>query len=112
MAPGTLVQVMLKSSDAWNCAPFAGEVKLGVPGAGPSPVTVRLRPCDQAESIEPTAPPTEDDIKTHGPKFDCQSYVRVGKGGKFELEGDKAKPFVCFPGENRDWSTPEDMNFK
>ena len=38
--------------------------------------------------------------------------VRVGDGGKFELEGDKAKPFICFPGESRDWSTPEDMNFK
>ena len=38
--------------------------------------------------------------------------VRVGDGGKFELEGDKSKPFICFPGENRDWSTPEDMNFK
>ena len=57
-------------------------------------------------------PPTEDDITTHGPASDCTSYVRVGDGGKFELEGDKAKPFICFPGESRDWSTPEDMNFK
>ncbi len=30
----------------------------GVPGAAPSPVTVKARTADHAESIEPTAPPT------------------------------------------------------
>ena len=48
---------MRKNSRTWNCAGLAGEVKLGVPGAGPSPTTVKL-PTDQAESSAKTAPPT------------------------------------------------------
>ena len=26
--------------------------------------------------------------------------------------GDKAKPWLCWPGENRDWSEPTHMNFR
>src|SRR5262245_16067462 len=49
---------MSKFSTAWNRDRFAGAVKLGVPGAGPSPVIVSVRTADHGESIDPTAPPT------------------------------------------------------
>jgi hypothetical protein len=49
---------MSKNSNGWNAEAFAGDAKLGVPGAGPKPVTVKLRTCDQPDWIDPAAPPT------------------------------------------------------
>lgn len=54
--------------------------------------------------------PTQDDLATHGPEFDCLSYVKVVDGA-FEVQGDPEAPWHCWSGENRDWSDPEDMNF-
>ena len=54
--------------------------------------------------------PTEDDPGTNGPEFDCVSIVRV-QDAAFEVVGDTAKPWHCWPGDTRDWSDPEDMNF-
>ena len=55
--------------------------------------------------------PTPDDVATHGPKYDCDAFVQV-KAGKFEMVGDKAKPFTCWPGQTYDWSEPVAMDFK
>jgi branched-chain amino acid transport system substrate-binding protein len=55
--------------------------------------------------------PTEANPATHGPKFDCWSFVRV-KNGEFEVVGDKAKPWVCWPGDTTAWSEPTPMDFK
>ena len=55
-------------------------------------------------------PPTEDDLATHGPKYDCTALVKVVHGN-FVLVGDKAKPWICWPGETRAWSQPTMMNF-
>lgn len=55
--------------------------------------------------------PTPDDPATHGPKYDCTVLVQV-RNGRFQVVGDKAKPWVCWPGANRDWSEPTAMNFK
>jgi ABC-type branched-subunit amino acid transport system substrate-binding protein len=54
---------------------------------------------------------TEDDPATHGNDPDCFSFVRV-KDGEFEVVGDPAKPFLCWPGDTRDWSEPEPTNFE
>lgn len=54
--------------------------------------------------------PTQDDLATHGPEFDCLSFVKV-VDGEFEVQGDTEAPWHCWSGENRDWSDPEDMNF-
>src|SRR5262245_40979122 len=48
---------MSKNSRTWNDEGLEGDVKAGVPGAAPRPVTVKRRTCEKAESIEPTAPP-------------------------------------------------------
>src|SRR3954452_6011248 len=64
---------MSKSSSAWNRERFAGAVKLGVPGAGPSPVMVSVRTADHGESINPIAPPTSCDALTR------QKYVPLGR---------------------------------
>lgn len=56
-------------------------------------------------------PPTEDDPKTHGPKYECLSGVEVDTSGKFVLLGDPKKPFLCWPGQTRAWSTPKAMDF-
>src|SRR3954452_23165667 len=64
---------MSKSSSAWNRERFAGAVKLGVPGAGPSPVIVSVRTADHGESINPIAPPTSCDALTR------QKYVPLDR---------------------------------
>src|SRR5690349_5745324 len=64
---------MSKFSSAWNRDKFAGAVKLGVPGAGPSPVIVSVRTADHGESIEPVAPPTICVA------FTRQKYVPLGR---------------------------------
>jgi ABC-type branched-subunit amino acid transport system substrate-binding protein len=51
--------------------------------------------------------PTDDDPVTNGYAKECTAFVRV-KGGRFELVGDKAKPFSCW--DNRalgQWSEPQ-----
>ncbi len=55
--------------------------------------------------------PTEDDPATHGPKQDCSAFVRVGSDGTFQMVGDAAKPWSCFPGNTREWSDPVSMTF-
>ena len=55
--------------------------------------------------------PTEDDIASHGAKQDCVALVTVGAGSKFQMVGDPAKPWSCWPGNTRDWSEPVPTNF-
>ena len=55
--------------------------------------------------------PTEADLKTNGPAQDCVTMVTVGAGSKFQMVGDPAKPWSCFPGGTRDWSDPVATNF-
>src|SRR3954465_9620726 len=74
---------MSKFSSAWNRDRFAGAVKLGVPGAGPSPVIVSVRTADHGESINPIAPPTSCDALTrqkYVPLDRPLSRVKVGIG--------------------------------
>jgi ABC-type branched-subunit amino acid transport system substrate-binding protein len=66
-----------------------------------------VSPIDFSKQHEP---PTEDDLASHSGPYDCASVLQV-KGGEFELE-DPAKPWTCWSSENRDWSEPEQMNFK
>jgi ABC-type branched-subunit amino acid transport system substrate-binding protein len=66
------------------------------------------QPVDWSRQHEPA---TEDDPKTHGPREDCTVLVKVGPGGKFAPIGDPTKPWICFPGDTRDWSDPVAMNF-
>lgn len=54
--------------------------------------------------------PTQDDLATHGPALDCVAFVKV-VDAEFEVQGDPEAPWQCWPGENRDWSEPEDTNF-
>jgi ABC-type branched-subunit amino acid transport system substrate-binding protein len=54
---------------------------------------------------------TEDDPATHGPAEDCTAFVKVHNGA-FEVVGDSAKPWYCWPGDTRDWSTPVSKTFK
>src|SRR3954470_9373924 len=64
---------MSKNSRTWNWDPFAGAVMVGVAGAGPGPVIVSVRTADQAESANPTVPPTVTVVLT------LQKYVPFGK---------------------------------
>src|SRR5215813_599582 len=64
---------MMKNSRTWNRAGLAGDVNAGVPGAGPSPATVKLRAADQGESRAKTAPPTIAVALTR------RKYVPLGK---------------------------------
>jgi ABC-type branched-subunit amino acid transport system substrate-binding protein len=57
-------------------------------------------------------PATEDDPVTNGPKFDCTALVKVNDSATFEMVGDPAKPFLCWPGDTRDWSTPTPTDFE
>jgi hypothetical protein len=54
--------------------------------------------------------PTQDDLATNGPKYDCYALVQV-KDGAFQMVGDASKPWFCWPGANRDWSEPTSMDF-
>ena len=54
--------------------------------------------------------PTQDDLATNGPANDCLAFVKV-VDGEFEVQGDPAAPWHCWPGEDREWSEPEDTNF-
>jgi len=54
--------------------------------------------------------PTEADPVTHGYKDYCRSFVRV-KSQKFELVGEKDKPFICFDPKNQAWTDPTMKNF-
>src|SRR5690349_10421966 len=64
---------MSKNSRTWNDVPLVGALKAGVPGAGPRPVTVKLRTTDHGESIDPVAPPTSCVA------FTRQKYVPFGR---------------------------------
>lgn len=55
--------------------------------------------------------PTAADPSTHGNRPDCFALVKV-RNGVFTVVGDKAAPFLCWPGENRDWSEPKPTSFK
>jgi ABC-type branched-subunit amino acid transport system substrate-binding protein len=57
--------------------------------------------------------PTEEDPATHGNDPDCFAFVQI-KSGKFSLvePSSKTKPFVCWPGDTRDWSEPEATDFE
>ena len=54
--------------------------------------------------------PTEADPGTHGSKPDCFTLVKIHDAA-FEVVGDKAKPWICWPGDTRDWSEPTRMSF-
>src|SRR5262245_18080936 len=48
---------MSRNSNGWKLV--TGAQRVGTPvGAGPSPVTVKLRTVENGESMKPTAPPT------------------------------------------------------
>jgi ABC-type branched-subunit amino acid transport system substrate-binding protein len=66
------------------------------------------QPVDWTRQHEPA---TEEDPVTHGPRFDCTALVKVN-GTAFEMVGDPAKPFLCWPGDTRDWSTPTPTDFE
>jgi branched-chain amino acid transport system substrate-binding protein len=54
--------------------------------------------------------PTEADPLTHGYAQECTAYVRVNNG-KFELIGDKTKPFFCWDNKAlREWTDPQSTN--
>jgi len=55
--------------------------------------------------------PTQDDPATHGPAQSCQALVKI-VNGKFQVVGDTAKPWVCWPGNTLDWSEPVPTNFQ
>ncbi len=55
--------------------------------------------------------PTVDTLDQFGNKTNCSSVVKV-KGGEFEVLGDAAKPFFCWPGDTVEWSEPEQTDFK
>jgi hypothetical protein len=54
--------------------------------------------------------PTQEDPSTNGPKWDCISLVQI-KGAEFEVVGDTAKPWACWPGDTDEWSEPVAMDF-
>ena len=56
-------------------------------------------------------PPTQDDPATHGHDPDCFAVVQI-HDGEFEVVGNKAKPWNCWPGDTRDWSEPTRMTFE
>jgi branched-chain amino acid transport system substrate-binding protein len=53
---------------------------------------------------------TDPDPATHGPAHDCIALVKV-HDGRFEVVGDRAKPWMCWPGRTRAWSEPVPTNF-
>ena len=55
-------------------------------------------------------PPTEDDLTNAG-AMDCQPIVQVDADAQFEVVGDPAAPFNCWPGDTRDWSEPTSESF-
>jgi len=55
--------------------------------------------------------PTQDDPGTHGPAKTCQALVKI-VDGKFQVVGDTAKPWVCWPGDTNAWSEPVATNFQ
>jgi hypothetical protein len=65
-------------------------------------------PVDWSRQHEPA---TEDDPATNGPAFDCTALVQVNDDREFEVVGEAAAPFTCWPGDTRDWSEPEPMGF-
>ena len=50
-------------------------------------------------------------LAANGPKNDCIAVVKV-TGGEFELVGDAAKPWICWPGATSAWSEPVATNFE
>jgi branched-chain amino acid transport system substrate-binding protein len=56
-------------------------------------------------------PPTQEDPATHGPDPQCWVMLKVVEQ-KFEVVGDKSKPFTCWPGTTRDWADPTLRDFK
>ena len=54
--------------------------------------------------------PTEEDPATHGSDPDCVALVQI-HDGVFEVVGDASKPWLCWPGDTREWSEPESMKF-
>jgi hypothetical protein len=65
-------------------------------------------PIDWTRQHEPA---TQDDPKAHGAKYECGALLQV-KNGTFQVVADKAKPWFCWPGDTRDWSEPQPMNFQ
>jgi hypothetical protein len=56
-------------------------------------------------------PPTEEDPATNGAANVCIAVVQVVEGS-FELVGDPAAPFLCWPGDNREFGEPVETNFE
>ena len=56
-------------------------------------------------------PPTEDNPAAGGAVSECVQIVKVGPDSTFQLVGDRAKPFNCWPANTRDWSDPVPTNF-
>ena len=50
-------------------------------------------------------------LATVGNKLSCMSMVRV-KDGEFDVVGDQAKPFACWPGDTTEWSEPQILDFE
>jgi ABC-type branched-subunit amino acid transport system substrate-binding protein len=60
---------------------------------------------------KPHEVPTAATLGEFGPERSCMAMVEV-KGGEFEVVGDAAKPFFCWPGNTVDWSEPEVIDAK
>jgi hypothetical protein len=54
---------------------------------------------------------TDADPLTHGYATECRAFVRVTHG-RFQLVGDKDKPFVCYDPKSQAWTSPTPTNFK
>lgn len=67
-----------------------------------------IAPIDWSRQHEP---PTEDDRVTHGAAEICQALVQI-QNGAFELVGDPAAPFLCWPGDDLSFSEPTETNFE
>jgi ABC-type branched-subunit amino acid transport system substrate-binding protein len=67
-----------------------------------------IPPLDFSRQHEPA---TEADPATHGNDPDCTVLLKIHDGA-MSVVGDKAKPWSCWPGDTRDWSEPEHMNFE
>jgi hypothetical protein len=65
-------------------------------------------PIDYSKQHEP---PTVEDPAAHSGPYDCGAILQV-TDGEFEVVGDAAEPWSCWPSDTFDWSEPEQMNFK
>jgi hypothetical protein len=55
--------------------------------------------------------PTAATIAETGQQYQCGAFVKI-VGNKFQIVGDAAEPFVCWPGDTLDWSPPQSLSFE